>query len=72
MILIVVILLCHGVLTTPGLFMPEEKQYRAITVRTETPIGVDKDSIMAEIFTCLDAVPIYDPDRKMNLILCST
>jgi hypothetical protein len=69
---IMIILLCLGVLTTPGLFMPENKQYRAITVHTETPIGPETDSIMAEIFTRLDAVPIYDPDRKMNLILCST
>jgi len=71
-VILVIILLCLGVLTTPGLFMPEDKQYRAITVHTETPIGPETDSIMAEIFTRLDAVPIYDPDRKMNLILCST
>jgi hypothetical protein len=71
-IVIVIILLCLGVLTTPGLFMPEDKQYRAVTVHTETPIGLETDSIMAEVFTRLDAVPIYDPDRKMNLILCST
>ena len=64
--------LCLGVLTTPGLFMPENKQYRAITVHTELPIGGEIDSIMAEVFKRLDAVPIYDPDREMNLILCST
>lgn len=52
--------------------MPEERQYRAITVHAETPIGPELDSIMAEVFERLDAVPIYDPDRKMNLILCST
>lgn len=71
-VMIVIVLLCLGVLTTPGLFMPEHKQYGAITVHTETPIGPETDSIMAEIFTRLEAVPIYDPDRKMNLILCST
>ncbi len=71
-VVIAIILLAVGVLTTPGPFMPEDKQYRAITVHTETPIGSETDSIMAEIFMRLDAVPIYDPDRKMNLILCST
>ncbi|MBU8923097.1 MAG: hypothetical protein KOO63_14860 [Bacteroidales bacterium] len=71
-IMIVIILLCLGVLTNPGLFMPEDKQYRAITVHSETPVGSVTDSIMAGIFTRLDAVPVYDPDRKMNLILCST
>jgi hypothetical protein len=69
---IVLILLAIGVLTTPGLFMTEHKQYRAITVHTEIPIGPEIDSIMTEVFERLDAVPIYDPDRKMNLILCST
>jgi hypothetical protein len=71
-IAILVVFLCLGVLTTPGMFMPEDKQYRAITVYAETPIGSEIDSIVAEIFTRLDAVPVYDPDRKMNLILCST
>jgi hypothetical protein len=71
-VVIVIILLCLGVLTTPGPFMPEDKQYRAITVHSESPIGPEIDSIMSEIFTRLDAVPIYDPDRKMNLVLCST
>ena len=71
-IVILMVLLCLGVLTTPGLFMPEDKQYSAITVHTETPIGPETDSIMTEIFTRLDAVPIYDPDRTMNLVLCST
>jgi hypothetical protein len=69
---IVIVLLCIGVLTTPGLFMPEDKQYRGITVHTEIPIGQEIDSIMAEVFVRLDAVPIYNPNRKMNLILCST
>jgi len=71
-VVIVIILLCLAVLTTPGLFMPEDNQYRAITVHTETPAGPETDLLMAEIFRRLDAVPIYDPDRKMNLILCST
>jgi hypothetical protein len=71
-VIIVIVLLCLGVLTTPGLFMPEDRQYRAITVYTETPIGQEIDSIMAEVFERLDVVPIYDSDRKMNLILCST
>ena len=71
-VIIMIVLLCLGVLTNPGLFMPEDKQYRAITVHTEIPIGQEIDSIMAEVFERLDAVPIFDPDRKMNLILCST
>jgi hypothetical protein len=71
-VVVVIVFVCLGVLTTPGMFMPEDKQYRAITVRTEVPIGLETDSIMAEVFTRLDAVPIYDPDRRMNLILCST
>jgi hypothetical protein len=70
--IVVVVLLILGVLTTPGPFFPEEKRYRAITVHSETPIGQEVDSIMKEVFIRLDAVPIYDPDRKMNLILCST
>lgn len=71
-VMIVIVLLCLGVLTSPGLFMPEDKQYRAVTVHAETPIGPEMDSIMAEIFTRLDAVPIYDPDREMNLTFCTT
>ncbi|TFH55443.1 MAG: hypothetical protein E4G91_10585 [Candidatus Zixiibacteriota bacterium] len=71
-VIVVIVLLCLGVLTTPGLFMTEDKQYRAITVHTEIPIGQEIDSIMAEVFERLDAVPIYDPDRKINLVLCST
>ena len=61
-VVVVIVFVCLGVLTTPGMFMPEDKQYRAITVRTEVPIGLETDSIMAEVFTRLDAVPIYDPD----------
>jgi hypothetical protein len=69
---IVVVLLCIGVITNPGLFMTEEKQYGAISVHAELPIGQEIDSIMTEVFERLDAVPIYNPNRKMNLVLCST
>ena len=71
-IIVAVILLAIGVLATPGPFFPEEKQYRSITVHSETPIGREIDSIMAEVLERLDAVPIYDPHRKFNLCLCST
>jgi hypothetical protein len=71
-VVVAIILLCLGVLTTPGLFMPEDKQYGAITVHSEVSIGYEIDSIMTEIFTRLEAVPIYDPNRKINLSLCST
>jgi len=70
--IIVIVLLALGVLTTPGPFFPEEKQYRSITVHSEIPIGREMDSIMQEVFERLDAVPIYDPYRKFNLCLCST
>jgi len=69
---IVIVLLALGVLTTPGPFFPEEKLYRAIAVHSETPIGHEIDSIMADVFKRLDAVPIYDPNRKFDLCLCST
>ncbi len=71
-LIIVMILLDVVVLATPGLFFPEEKQYRSITVYTETPMGPEIDSIMDEVFERLDAVPIYDPEKKYNLCLCST
>lgn len=71
-VVIVIILVALGVLAIPGPFFPEEKQYRAITVYSEDPIGQEVDSIMAEVFERLDAVPIYDPNRKLNLCLCST
>jgi hypothetical protein len=71
-VVIVVILLVIGVLAIPGPFFPDEKQYRAITVYSETPIEQEIDSIMAEVFERLDAVPIYNPNRKFNLSLCST
>lgn len=69
-LLAVIILLAIGVLTTPGPFFPEEKQYGAITVHSEIPIGRETDSIMAEVFTRLEAVPIYDPEKRFNLCLC--
>jgi|GEM_PF-4283366 len=71
-LIIVLILLDIGILATPGLFFPEGKQYRSITVHAETPIGPEIDSIMAEVLVRLDAVPIYDPEKKYNLCLCST
>ena len=71
-VVIVIILLALGVLTTPGPFFPEDKQYGAITVHSELPIGPEIDSIMAEVLARLETVPIYDPDRKFNLCLCST
>ncbi len=71
-VIVALILLDIGVLATPGLFFPEEKQYGAITVYSEKPIGQETDSIMAEVFRRLNAVPIYDPDIKHNLCLCST
>jgi len=71
-VIIMIVLLCLVVLTTPGLFMPEHKRFRAITVYSELPIGQEVDSIMGEVFERLDAVPIYNQNRKMNLILCST
>jgi len=71
-IIIVVIALVIGILLTPGPFFPEDKKYGVITVHSETPIGPETDSIMAEILTRLEAVPIYKPDKEFNLCLCST
>jgi len=71
-VIIALILLDIGVLATPELFFPEKKQYGSITVYSEMPIGHETDSIMAEVFRRLDAVPIYNPDIKYNLCLCST
>ena len=68
-VVIVIVLLILGTLTTPGPLYPEEKQYGAITVHTESPIGPQIDSMMAEIFMRLEAVAIYDPNREMNLCL---
>jgi hypothetical protein len=68
-VVIVIVLLILGILTTPGPFYPEEKQYGAITVHAESPIGPQIDSMMAEVFTRLQAVPIYDPNRRVNLCL---
>ena len=70
--IIVLILLDICVLAMPGPFFPEEKNYGSITVYSEEPIGQDTDSIMSEVFLRLNSVPIYDPDRKYNLCLCST
>jgi len=67
-----IVLVCLGVLHYPGLFMPESKEYRSMTVYAEVPIGREIDSIMAEVFERLDRVPIYDSNRSMNLVLCST
>lgn len=71
-VILLVVFTCLVVLNFPGLFMPESKMYRAITVYTEFPIEQQVDSIMAEVFMRLDAVPIFDYSRTMNLVLCST
>lgn len=71
-VFIVLILLGIGVLATPGPFFQEKKQYGAITVYSEKPIGQETDSIMAEVFLRLNKVPIFDPDKKHNLCFCST
>lgn len=69
---ILLVLVAIGILITPGPFFPEDKAYGAITVHSETPIGAETDSIMHEVFTRLEAVPIYNPDKKINLCLCTT
>jgi hypothetical protein len=66
------VLLIVGALSHPGIFFPEQKQYRAITVYSECPIGPATDSVMAEVFRRLDAVPTYDPDQAYDLCLCCT
>ena len=66
------ILLDILVLSEPGLFFPEKKQYGSITVYSERPIGQKTDSIMSEVFLRLQEVPIYDPVRKYNLCICTT
>jgi hypothetical protein len=71
-VIIILILFDIGILSNPGLFFPEEKRYESITVYSEKPIGQEIDSIMSEVLFRLNAVPIYDPDRKYNLCLCST
>jgi hypothetical protein len=70
--MIVCLVLAVGVLTTPGPFFPEEKQYGSITVHSETPIDEEVDSVVAEVIKRLEHVPIYDPHMKLNLCLCST
>ena len=70
--IIALLLLDIGMLAKPGPFFPEKKQYESITVYCEKPIEQETDSIMSEVFMRLNEVPIYDPDRKYNLCLCST
>lgn len=71
-IIIILILLDLGILSTPGPFFTEKKQYGSITVYREKPIGQETDSIISEMFRRLKEVPIYDPEIKFNLCLCST
>ncbi len=71
-LIIVAMALAIGILMTPGPFFPENKQYGAITVHSQTPIGPEADSIMTEVFNRLKEVPIYKPEKKINLCLCST
>ena len=71
-VIIAFIFLDIGVLATPGPFFPEKKQYGSITVYSEKPIGHETDSIMSEVLLRLNKVPIYDPESKYNLCLCST
>lgn len=70
--IIALLLLDIVMLAKPGPFFPEKKQYESITVYREKPIEQETDSIMSEVFLRLNEVPIYDPDRKYNLCLCST
>ncbi|NNF35359.1 MAG: hypothetical protein HKN68_14710 [Saprospiraceae bacterium] len=71
-VIIVLLLLIIGVLSNPGLFFPEEKQYESIMVYSEKPIGQETDSIMSEVLLRLDKIPIYNRDKNYNLSLCST
>jgi hypothetical protein len=71
-VIFVFILLDIVVLAFPGPFFPEEKQYGNITVYSDKPIDQETDSIMSEVFLRLNKVPIYDPERKYNLCLCTT
>ncbi|NND79451.1 MAG: hypothetical protein HKN53_06105 [Maribacter sp.] len=66
------ILLSISILSNPGSFFSEEKHYDSITVYSNKPIGQETDSIMSEVLLRLNAVPIYNPDSKYNLCLCST
>ena len=72
MLIIALILLDIGLLAMPGPFFKEKKRYGTITVYSEKPIQEDIDSIMAEVFLRLNAVPVYNPDREYNLCFCST
>ncbi len=71
-VVILLILLDIVVLSTPGPFFPEAKQYGSIAVYSELPIGEETDSIMSEVFLRLKRVPIYNPDSRYNLCLCSS
>lgn len=72
LVVIALILLDIGILAIPGPFFPEKKQYGSITVYSEQPIRQETDSIMAEVFLRLQAVPIYNPEKKYNLCFCAT
>ena len=72
LVMIVLILMVIVVLSIPGLFFPEEKQYGSITLHSEETIGPEADSIMDEVFLRLQEVPIYDPAKRYNLCLCRT
>jgi len=71
-IVVLGLLVCMSILAFPGLFFDHQKQYGSISVHTETPVDTEIDSIMAEVMLRLEAVPIYDPAREMDLCLCST
>jgi len=71
-VIILLLLLDIGILANPGPFFPEKKQYKSITVYSEKPIEGETDSIMSEVFLRLYEVPVFDPERKFNLCLCST
>jgi len=71
-VIVILILLDIGILATPSPFFPEKKQYGSIIVHSEHPIGQETDSIISEVFRRINEVPIYDPDIKFNLCLCST
>lgn len=71
-VIILLLLLDIAVLAKPGPFFPVKKLYGSITVYSEKPIEQETDSMMSEIFLRLNEVPIYDPERKFNLCLCST
>jgi hypothetical protein len=71
-VVVMILLLAICVLARPGPFFSHEKKYGAITVHSETSIGQEIDSIMADVLGRLKNVSIYNPDRKFDLCLCST